>query len=391
MAMPIYLMSLPLPKRWPGQLSGYSVIVTKSTVPVGTGRQVEEIVRTANPDADFDVVSNPEFLREGSAIGDFMRPDRVVVGAETERSIAMMRALIALISYRKAGFIGLETAELIKYAANAFLAVKISYINQMADLCEAVGADVHDVAKGMGLDNRIGSKFLHPGPRLWRFVFSKDTLALVKTAELFDVPVSIISEVVAYNAARKAAMAGRVITACDGDVSGKQIAILGLAFKPETDDMRESPAIEIIEELIKKSGANITAYDPAAMTEARPILPDNVFMPPLPRPVSSGADCAVVVTEWNEFRALTPQVFGKLLRLNLVDLRNIYDGEAMRDQGMKISVDWPEIKFNSFPSKRKIRQKKQKKMHFTRPENLPKIMVAPNGHAAPNRIIRPFP
>ena len=324
-------------KEVAGQLSGYSVIVTKSTVPVGTGRQVDEIVRTANPDADFDVVSNPEFLREGSAIGDFMRPDRVVVGAETERAIAVMRALyrpLYLIE-KPVLFTGLETAELIKYAANAFLAVKISYINQMADLCEAVGADVHDVAKGMGLDNRIGSKFLHPGPGYGGSCFPKDTLALVKTAELFDVPVSIVSEVVAYNAARKAAMAGRVITACDGDVSGKQIAILGLAFKPETDDMRESPAIEIIEELIK-SGANITAYDPAAMTEARPILPDNVSYAASAQACLKGADCAVVVTEWNEFRALTPQVFGQLLaRPNLVDLRNIYDGDAMRDKGIK--------------------------------------------------------
>ncbi len=324
-------------KEVAGQLSGYSVIVTKSTVPVGTGRQVAEIVRTANPDADFDVVSNPEFLREGSAIGDFMRPDRVVVGAETERAIAVMRALyrpLYLIE-KPVLFTGLETAELIKYAANAFLAVKISYINQMADLCEAVGADVHDVAKGMGLDNRIGSKFLHPGPGYGGSCFPKDTLALVKTAELFDVPVSIVSEVVAYNAARKAAMAARVITACDGDVSGKQIAILGLAFKPETDDMRESPAIEIIEELVK-SGANITAYDPAAMIEARPILPDNVSYASSAQACLKGADCAVVVTEWNEFRALTPQIFDQLLaRPNLVDLRNIYDGEAMRDKGIK--------------------------------------------------------
>ena len=324
-------------KEVAGQLSGYSVIVTKSTVPVGTGRQVEKIVRTANPEADFDVVSNPEFLREGSAIGDFMRPDRVVVGAETERAIAVMRALyrpLYLIE-KPVLFTGLETAELIKYAANAFLAVKISYINQMADLCEAVGADVHDVAKGMGLDNRIGSKFLHPGPGYGGSCFPKDTLALVKTAEMFDVPVSIVSEVVAYNAARKAAMAGRVITACDGDVSGKQIAILGLAFKPETDDMRESPALDIVTSLAV-AGASITAYDPAAMEEARPLLPDSVLYVASAQDCLKGADCAVMVTEWNEFRALTPQLFKQLMAVpKLVDLRNIYDPDRMREMGIE--------------------------------------------------------
>ena len=242
------------------KLCDYTVIVTKSTVPVGTGRQVEAVLREANPKADFDVVSNPEFLREGSAINDFMRPDRVVVGAESERAIERMRALyrpLYLIE-KPVLFTSLETAELIKYAANAFLAVKISYINQMADLCEAVGADVHDVAKGMGLDNRIGSKFLHPGPGYGGSCFPKDTLALVKTAELFDVPVSIVSAVVAYNAVRKSAMAARVIRACGDNVSGKNIAVLGLSFKPETDDMRESPALDIISTLCK-SGANITA------------------------------------------------------------------------------------------------------------------------------------
>ncbi len=206
------------------------------------------------------MVSNPEFLREGSAIGDFMRPDRVVVGAESERAIARMRALyrpLYLIE-KPVLFTSLETAELIKYAANAFLAVKISYINQMADLCEAVGADVHDVAKGMGLDNRIGAKFLHPGPGYGGSCFPKDTLALVKTAELYDVPVSIVSDVVAYNAARKEAMAARVIAACNGYIKGKKIAVLGLAFKPETDDMRESPALDIVTSLAA-AGASITA------------------------------------------------------------------------------------------------------------------------------------
>ena len=319
------------------ELSDYTVIITKSTVPVGTGRQVEEVVKAANPEADFDVVSNPEFLREGSAIGDFMRPDRVVVGAESERAIARMRALyrpLYLIE-KPVLFTSLETAELIKYAANAFLAVKISYINQMADLCEAVGADVHDVAKGMGLDNRIGAKFLHPGPGYGGSCFPKDTLALVKTAELHDVPVSIVSDVVAYNEARKEAMAARVIAACEGDITGKKIAILGLAFKPETDDMRESPALDIVTSLAV-AGASITAYDPAAMEEARPLLPDSVLYVASAQDCLKGADCAVMVTEWNEFRALTPQIFKQLMAVpKLVDLRNIYDPDSMREMGIE--------------------------------------------------------
>ncbi len=315
------------------KLCDYTVIVTKSTVPVGTGRQVEAVLREANPKGDFDVVSNPEFLREGSAINDFMRPDRVVVGAESERAIERMRALyrpLYLIE-KPVLFTSLETAELIKYAANAFLAVKISYINQMADLCEAVGADVHDVAKGMGLDNRIGSKFLHPGPGYGGSCFPKDTLALVKTAELFDVPVSIVSDVVAYNEVRKSAMAARVIRACGDNVSGKNIAVLGLSFKPETDDMRESPALDIISTLCK-SGANITAYDPAAIEEARPLLPESVVYVASAQDCLKGADCAVVVTEWNEFRALTPHIFQSLMAGPiLVDLRNIYEPNVMRE------------------------------------------------------------
>ena len=319
------------------KLCDYTVIVTKSTVPVGTGRQVEAIMRKANPKADFDVVSNPEFLREGSAINDFMRPDRVVVGAESARAIERMRALyrpLYLIE-KPVLFTSLETAELIKYAANAFLAVKISYINQMADLCEAVGADVHDVAKGMGLDNRIGSKFLHPGPGYGGSCFPKDTLALVKTAELFDVPVSIVSDVVSYNAARKSAMSTRVIDACGGDISGKNIAVLGLSFKPETDDMRESPALDIILALCL-SGANITAYDPAAIEEARPLLPETVVYVASAQDCLKGADCVVMVTEWNEFRALTPQIFKSLMASpNLVDLRNIYEPKLMREHGIE--------------------------------------------------------
>ena len=326
-------------------LSGYTVVVTKSTVPVGTGQQVEQVIRKANPDADFDIASNPEFLREGSAISDFMRPDRVVVGVQTQRAKEVIRQLyrpLYLIE-KPVLFTGLETAELIKYAANAFLAVKISYINQMADLCEKVGANVHDVAKGMGLDNRIGAKFLHPGPGYGGSCFPKDTLALVKTAESVDSPVSIVAEVVAYNKARKLEMAKRVISAFSGDVKGRRLSVLGLAFKPETDDMRESPAIELIKELIAE-GAVITAYDPVAMDEARQIFAEHIHYADSAHACLDGADGAIVVTEWNEFRALTPQLFADLMTGNiLVDLRNIYEPEQMKAVGLNYrSIGRPE-------------------------------------------------
>ena len=326
-------------------LSGYTVVVTKSTVPVGTGQQVGQVIRKANPDADFDIASNPEFLREGSAISDFMRPDRVVVGVQTQRAKEVIRKLyrpLYLIE-KPVLFTGLETAELIKYAANAFLAVKISYINQMADLCEKVGANVHDVAKGMGLDNRIGAKFLHPGPGYGGSCFPKDTLALVKTAESVDSPVSIVAEVVAYNKARKLEMAKRVISAFSGDVKGRRLSVLGLAFKPETDDMRESPAIELIKELIA-GGAVITAYDPVAMDEARQIFAEHILYANSAQVCLDGADGAIVVTEWNEFRALTPQLFADLMTGNiLVDLRNIYEPEQMKAVGLNYrSIGRPE-------------------------------------------------
>ena len=327
-------------------LSGYTVVVTKSTVPVGTGQQVEQVIRKANPDADFDIASNPEFLREGSAIADFMRPDRVVVGVQTDRAKEVIRQLyrpLYLIE-KPVLFTGLETAELIKYAANAFLAVKISYINQMADLCEKVGANVHDVAKGMGLDNRIGAKFLHPGPGYGGSCFPKDTLALVKTAESVDSPVSIVAEVVAYNKARKLEMAKRVISAFSGDVKGRRLSVLGLAFKPETDDMRESPAIELIKGLIAE-GAVITAYDPVAMDEARQIFTEHIHYKDSAQACLNGADGAIVVTEWNEFRALTPQLFADLMTGNiLVDLRNIYEPEQMKAIGLNYrSIGRPEV------------------------------------------------
>ena len=320
-----------------GYLNGYTVIVTKSTVPVGTGREVFNIVKKANPDAAFDVASNPEFLREGSAINDFMRPDRVVVGVETDAARDVMAALYRPLYLLETPilFTSLETSELIKYAANAFLAVKISYINQMADLCEAVGADVHDVAKGMGLDKRIGSKFLHPGPGYGGSCFPKDTLALVKTAEDFGRNVTIVEDVVRYNADRKLAMADRVIDSADGDVSGKTIAVLGLAFKPETDDMRDSPALDILPRLAAQ-GAVIKAYDPAAMDQAKPLLPDAVQYMDNAVDCLRDADIALVITEWNEFRALTPSAILALMRGDaIVDLRNIFDPVAVKKAGLR--------------------------------------------------------
>ena len=320
-------------------LSGYSVIVTKSTVPVGTGRRLQEIMSAKNKEADFDIASNPEFLREGSAINDFMRPDRVVVGTTQPRAIEVMRTLYRPLYLIETPilFAKLETAELIKYAANAFLAVKISFINQIADLCEEVGANVHEVAKGMGLDKRIGAKFLHAGPGYGGSCFPKDTLALVKTAEMHDVALPMVEGVVRYNDARKLAMADRIKTALGGDVSGKKIAILGLAFKPETDDMRDSPALSIVPQLVA-DGAHISAYDPAAMEEARPLLPQAIHYASHANETLQDADCAVIITEWNEFRALSVDTFASAMAGKvIVDLRNIFDGDVMRSAGFAYS------------------------------------------------------
>lgn len=320
-------------------LQDYTVIVTKSTVPVGTGREVEAIVRKKSPTAEFDVVSNPEFLREGAAIGDFMRPDRVIVGAETEAAQNVMRALYRPLFLIETPilFTSLETSELIKYASNAFLAVKISYINQIADLCEEVGANVHDVAKGMGLDKRIGSKFLHPGPGYGGSCFPKDTLALVKTAEDYKTSIGIVEEVVTYNDQRKQSMARRVIVAMGGNVSGKTIAILGLAFKPETDDMRDSPALEIVPGLIA-AGAKVVVYDPKAMEEARPLLPAATVFVEDTQHCIKDADASVLVTEWNEFRALTAAHFLDMMKGKvLVDFRNVYAPAEMRAAGLNYS------------------------------------------------------
>lgn len=317
-------------------LSGYSVIVTKSTVPVGTGRVLADVISKANPAADFDIASNPEFLREGSAIGDFMRPDRVVVGTTSERANDVMRQLYRPLYLIETPilFAKLETAELIKYAANAFLAVKISFINQMADLCEEVGANVHEVAKGMGLDKRIGSKFLRAGPGYGGSCFPKDTLALVKTAEMHDVPLPMVEGVVRYNDERKAAMAQRVKSAMGGDIKDKKLAILGLAFKPETDDMRDSPALSIIPQLLAE-GAQICAYDPAAMDEAKPLLPAAVHYASHAIEALQEADCAVILTEWNEFRALSPESYlSAMAGRVIVDLRNLYDTSHMSQEGL---------------------------------------------------------
>ena len=315
-------------------LDGYTVVVTKSTVPVGTGREVKRVIQEARPDAAFDVASNPEFLREGSAIGDFMRPDRVVIGTETQRARNLLSELYRPLFLLETPIINteLETAELIKYAANSFLATKITFINEFASLCEKVGADIQDVARGIGLDGRIGSKFLHAGPGYGGSCFPKDTLALVKTARDADSPIRIVETVVAINEARKTAMAAKVVEACGGAVAGKTIAILGLTFKPNTDDMRDSPSLAIIEAL-QKAGASIQAYDPQGMREAATLLDDVKFCAGTYETME-GADALVIVTEWNAFRALDlNRVKTLLTHPVLVDLRNIYNPREMEQAG----------------------------------------------------------
>ncbi len=315
-------------------LTGYAVIVTKSTVPVGTGRRVAEIVRKARPDAQFDVVSNPEFLREGSAIQDFMRPDRVVIGCESERAAAVMRELyrpLYLIEVPMI-FTALETAELTKYAANSFLATKISFINEIADLCERVGADVQDVARGIGLDGRIGRKFLHAGPGYGGSCFPKDCLALTRTAAEHGVPTRIVEMAAQVNDSRKSAMAARIMRHCGGSVADKTIAILGLAFKPNTDDMRDSPSLAIVPRL-KEAGATIRVFDPESMTEAKKLLSDVTYCANAYEAMD-GADALVIVTEWNEFRALDLGRVKSLLRSpTVIDLRNIYRPADMAKAG----------------------------------------------------------
>ncbi|MEQ8335410.1 UDP-glucose/GDP-mannose dehydrogenase family protein [Nisaea sp.] len=315
-------------------INGYTVVVTKSTVPVGTGREVERIIRETRPDAEFDVCSNPEFLREGAAITDFMRPDRVVIGTESERAQEVMREIYRPLYLIETPivFTTLQTSELIKYAANTFLATKITFINEVADLCEKVGADVHDVARGIGLDGRIGRKFLHAGPGYGGSCFPKDTLALVKTAQDFEAPLRIVETVVDINDKRKKQMAEKIIAACGGNVSGKTIAVLGLTFKPNTDDMRDSPSLDIVPAL-QAAGATVRAYDPEGMKEARQMLPD-VEMCENAYATMEGADAVSIITEWNEFRALDlKRVKGLLKEPLMIDLRNVYNPADMADAG----------------------------------------------------------
>ncbi|OYV38876.1 MAG: UDP-glucose 6-dehydrogenase [Rhodospirillales bacterium 20-64-7] len=312
-----------------------AIIVTKSTVPVGTGRKIAELAQKLRPELGIEVAANPEFLREGSAISDFMRPDRVVVGTDSERAREVLRRLYRPLYLIEAPivFTGLETAELTKYAANGFLAMKITFINEMADLCERLGADVHDVARGIGLDGRIGRKFLHAGPGFGGSCFPKDTLALMRIAEEAGAPSRLIQSVVSVNDSRKRAMAARVVAACGGDVKGLRIAVLGLAFKPETDDMREAPSLPLIEGLLSR-GAEIIAFDPAAMATARPLLPEGVVFADDAAQAIADADALVLVTEWNAFRALAPARLLQLMRGRVVvDLRNVFDPQAMRDAG----------------------------------------------------------
>ncbi|MEL6363215.1 MAG: UDP-glucose/GDP-mannose dehydrogenase family protein [Pseudomonadota bacterium] len=317
-------------------MQGYTVVVTKSTVPVGTGSEVEAIIKKVRPDADFAVASNPEFLREGAAIEDFKRPDRVVVGTEDERAVEVMRELYRplYINETPIVFTNRTTSELIKYAANAFLATKITFINEMADLCEKVGANVQEVAKGIGLDGRIGGKFLHAGPGYGGSCFPKDTLALVRTAQQYGAPTKIVESVVEINDRRKKEMAQRVIEACGGSVAGKTIGVLGLTFKPNTDDMREAPSLEIVP-ILQEAGARIQAYDPAGLEEAKKLLTD-VDYKDGPYAVLDGADAAVVVTEWDEFRALDlERVKTALKEPVFVDLRNIYPPKLMAERGFR--------------------------------------------------------
>ena len=315
-------------------LSGYTVVVTKSTVPVGTGREVERIIRETRPDADFDVVSNPEFLREGSAINDFKRPDRVVIGTGGERAQEVMRQLYRPLYLIETPiiFTSLETAEIIKYATNCFLATKITFINEFADLCETVGADVQDVARGIGLDGRIGRKFLHAGPGYGGSCFPKDALALARTARDAGSPVTIVEEVIRANDARKTSMSDKITTACGGSVAGKTIAVLGVTFKPNTDDMRDAPSLTIIPRLIE-GGASVRVFDPEGRDEAEQLLPGTLWSPDA-FSAMDGADALVIITEWNEFRGLDLERVKRMLRSPvLIDLRNIYEPDEMAAAG----------------------------------------------------------
>ena len=316
-------------------LRGYSVVVDKSTVPIGTARQIRRIIAETSPEADVDIASNPEFLREGAAIGDFMRPDRVVIGVESRRAEEKLRALYRPLNLVEVPIVvtTLETAELIKYAANAFLATKISFINEMAALCEAVGADVHAVARGIGLDGRIGRKFLHPGPGYGGSCFPKDTLALIRIAQEHGTPSRIVESVVEVNAAQRRRMVAKIRRALGGDETGKVIAVLGLTFKPETDDVRDAPSLAILPPLIER-GARVRATDPHGIEEARVHLPDTIEYVEDVYETLDGADAVVLLTEWNAYRSLDLEEVKRRMRGDVfVDLRNVYEPDPMRSLG----------------------------------------------------------
>ena len=317
---------------------GPLVLVTKSTVPVGTGREVQAIVRRVRPDVPISVASNPEFLREGSAIGDFMRPDRVVIGVDDERALTVLKRLYRPLYLIETPVlaVSIESAELIKYAANAFLATKITFINEIADLCERVGADVHDVARGMGLDGRIGRKFLHPGPGYGGSCFPKDTLALARTAQDAGAPVRLVETTIAVNEARKAAMADRILAALGPEPKGRRVGVLGVTFKPETDDMRDAPSLVILPRLVA-AGVEVVAFDPQP-AHARQSLPAAVRFADSALGAAQGADAVVVLTEWNEFRALSPDRLKAAMKGSVIlDLRNVWDPVAMRAAGFTYS------------------------------------------------------
>jgi UDPglucose 6-dehydrogenase len=328
-------------------MDGYTVVVTKSTVPVGTGDEVERIIQDTiqdtRPDATFAVVSNPEFLREGAAIADFKRPDRIVIGTDDERAAEVMREVYRPLYLNQAPILvtSRRTAELTKYAANAFLATKITFINEIADLCEQVGANVQDVARGIGLDNRIGGKFLHAGPGYGGSCFPKDTLALIKTAQDYAAPIRIVETVAAVNEQRKRAMGRKVVQACGGSVRGKTIAVLGLTFKPNTDDMRDAPSLAVITAL-QDAGAKVRAYDPEGMEAAKAMLADVDYALD-PYACAQGAHALVIVTEWDIFRALDlKRLKTALAQPVVVDLRNIYRPEEMSRRGFTyVSVGRP--------------------------------------------------
>ena len=331
-------------------MDGYTLIVTKSTVPVGTAREIEKIVaeeveKRADPSIEFDICSNPEFLREGAAINDFIRPDRVVIGAESERAVDIMRDLYRPLYINETPMVvtAPETAETIKYAANAFLATKITFINEIANLCEKTGANVQEVARGIGLDGRIGSKFLHAGPGYGGSCFPKDTLALTQIGQKYNAPQNLVETVVWVNTERQRSMAERVIEACGGDVKDKRIAVLGLSFKPNTDDMRESPSLQIIP-ILQDEGAKIAAFDPVAMDEAKKHLEDLEWCEDAYE-AAQDADAVVIITEWNEFRALSVDRLAEAMKTKcMIDMRNIYKPEDMREKGFHyVSVGRPEV------------------------------------------------